>query len=185
SGSWDLARMLSKHAAGIERLRASGHRKRHGGWKSWPIVSFGWSIVVNRMIGTGVCYARVASGHAPAAPSRMMSSRLTRTPIDAEPSIVTFGSPVTEAAKQETMTIPIREDVVAGGLMSYGASLPDLARRAAGYVHKILQGTRPADLPAEQPAKFDLSVNLKTAKANTTVYSVTRLEPFTSGEVMC
>jgi hypothetical protein len=41
SGSWDLARMLSRHAAGIERLRASGHRKRHGGWKFWPIVSFG------------------------------------------------------------------------------------------------------------------------------------------------
>src|SRR5262249_17941538 len=55
----------------------------------------------------------------------------------------------------------VTENVVAGGLMSYGASLPDLFRRAAGYVHKILQGTRLADLPVEQPTKFDLTVNLK------------------------
>ena len=59
----------------------------------------------------------------------------------------------------------VRENVIAGGLMSYGASLPDLFRRGASYVHKILQGTRPADLPVEQPVKFDLSINLKTAKA--------------------
>jgi putative ABC transport system substrate-binding protein len=58
-----------------------------------------------------------------------------------------------------------KENVAAGGLMSYGASVPDLFRRAAGYVHRILQGTKPADLPVELPTKFDLAVNLKTAKA--------------------
>jgi putative tryptophan/tyrosine transport system substrate-binding protein len=58
-----------------------------------------------------------------------------------------------------------KEIVVAGGFMSYGASLPDLFRRGALYVQKILQGTRPADLPVEQPTKFELTINLKTAKA--------------------
>ena len=55
--------------------------------------------------------------------------------------------------------------MVAGGLMSYGANLPYLFRHATSYVHKILQGAPPADLPVEQPTKFDLAVNLKTAKA--------------------
>jgi len=58
-----------------------------------------------------------------------------------------------------------KESVTAGGFIAYGPSLPDLFGRAAGYVHRILQGSKPADLPVELPTKFDLAVNLKTAKA--------------------
>jgi putative ABC transport system substrate-binding protein len=58
-----------------------------------------------------------------------------------------------------------REHVDAGGLISYGPNFSDLYRRAADYVDKILRGAKPADIPVEQPTKFDLVINLTTAKA--------------------
>jgi putative tryptophan/tyrosine transport system substrate-binding protein len=59
----------------------------------------------------------------------------------------------------------IKENAMAGGLMSYGPSLPELFRRAATYIDKILKGTRPSDLPVEQPETFELVINVRTAKA--------------------
>ena len=69
------------------------------------------------------------------------------------------------AAKSRLPVIYYRgSDVEAGGLMSYGVNLDDLARRSATYVDKILKGAKPADLPIEQPTKFEFIINLKTAK---------------------
>jgi putative tryptophan/tyrosine transport system substrate-binding protein len=67
-------------------------------------------------------------------------------------------------ARLPTISIQ-RENVEAGGLMSYGPNFPDLFRRAAEYVDKILRGAKPAEIPVEQPTKFELVVNLVTAKA--------------------
>jgi putative tryptophan/tyrosine transport system substrate-binding protein len=89
--------------------------------------------------------------------------------------IIVFGGPVTlehgsaiiglAARKGLPVVWNIRERVVDGALMSYGADVTDLYRRAAGYVDRILKGAKPADLPIEQPTKFVLVINLKTAKA--------------------
>jgi ABC-type uncharacterized transport system substrate-binding protein len=73
---------------------------------------------------------------------------------------------VAHAAKSRLPVVyPWREAASVGGFMSYSTNFPDMYRRAATYVDKILKGAKPADLPIEQPTKFELVINLKTAKA--------------------
>jgi putative tryptophan/tyrosine transport system substrate-binding protein len=104
-----------------------------------------------------------------------LDTKLTATLSEHPDALLVTGDPFHQLHMQKIIDFlsnnripgmfPFRENVLAGGLMSYGASLPDLFRRCAAYVHKILQGTKPSDLPIEQPIKFDLVINLKTAKA--------------------
>jgi putative ABC transport system substrate-binding protein len=86
--------------------------------------------------------------------------------VHGDPSLATLRNRILEFA--DTGRVPAMyawpDFAEAGGLMSYGASYPDLFRRAAGYVDRILKGTKPGDLPIQQPTKFELVVNLKTAR---------------------
>jgi len=130
-------------------------------------------------------YTRAASE---AAQKLRMSLRLAefRTAGEIEPAfrrmaaqeaqaVYVFGSPLSNRYRQEIVQLAAkhrRPDVYVfrkgpetGGLLSYGVSIADLYRRSAFYVNRILKGAKPADLPVEQPTKFELVINLKTAKA--------------------
>ena len=80
---------------------------------------------------------------------------------------MTYRSRIIDLARQQKVPVASEFGVFArsGSLMSYGPSILDLWRRAAGYVDKIFKGVKPADLPVEQPTSFELVVNLKSAKA--------------------
>jgi putative ABC transport system substrate-binding protein len=90
-------------------------------------------------------------------------------------AVLLLGNPILNAHRKQIVDLAVRhrlpatyarpEFVEAGGLMYYGTNYNDLYRRAATYIDKILKGAKPADLPVEQPTKFELSVNLRTARA--------------------
>src|SRR5262245_15944546 len=105
-------------------------------------------------------------------------------PKDRADALYVVGDPVFNANRIRINTFALsarlptvysfRELVEAGGLLSYGPNIPDLFRRAASYVDKILRGAKPAEIPVEQPIKFDLIINITTAKA----LGITIPEPF-------
>jgi putative tryptophan/tyrosine transport system substrate-binding protein len=83
-----------------------------------------------------------------------------------DPAATTLRKQTVQQAAEFRMPVmyPFREDVSAGGLASYGPSLPDQYRQAAKFVDKIMKGSKPAELPVEQPTKFEIAINLRTAK---------------------
>src|SRR5262249_24251282 len=97
----------------------------------------------------------------------MHQERVEALIVLGDPMFATHHGRVVERAAQAGLRAMynLRVFVDAGGLMSYGVHFEDLYRRAATYVDKILKGTKPTDLPVEQPTKFELVINLKTAKA--------------------
>jgi len=102
------------------------------------------------------------SGFALLAKQRPGALLLTADPMH----LVHMGRVIEFTAKHQLPAIyNTRESVLDGGLMSYGANQPELYKRAATYVDKILKGTKPGDLPVEQPTKFEMVINLKTARA--------------------
>lgn len=148
-----------------------------------------------RMMRIGVLLTSTAPSHRPAwqalesAAPRLgvqLLSLAVKTPEDLERAFATMtrerasgflavGSPLSRAQRARLAELSLkhrlpgifgsRENVEAGGLMSYGADLVADTRRAATYIDKILKGARPADLPVEQASKYELVINLKTAKA--------------------
>ncbi|PYM50424.1 MAG: hypothetical protein DME16_06605, partial [Candidatus Rokuibacteriota bacterium] len=97
----------------------------------------------------------------------MGAKRFTGILVIGDPTIAVHRSRIAELAVKRRLPAvsTVRESAEAGLLMSYGADFRELWRRAATYVDKILKGARPATLPIEQPTKFELVINLKTAKA--------------------
>jgi putative ABC transport system substrate-binding protein len=99
--------------------------------------------------------------------ARLSTERVDGVVLVSDPSLIESARRIAEVAQKSRLPTAFqrRENVEAGGLLSYGASLNDQLRQAAFYVDRILRGEKPGDLPVQQPTRFELVINLKTAKA--------------------
>src|SRR5262245_3363472 len=131
------------------------------------VLEMGEADAAARRLGLAVVRIEVRKAEDFAAVVATLKNRAEALYICTDPLLTTNRQSINTlalGARLPTMS-GFREYVEAGGLISYGPNFPDLFRRAAEYVDKILRGTKPADLPVEQPTKFDLVINLTTAKA--------------------
>ena len=144
-------------------------------WRSWPmsaipaaVLEMGEVQAAARTLGLEVCYARNPASRGYRACLRGAQGPARKPFISCPDPLINTNririNTLALGARLPTM-YNVREYVEAGGLMSYGPNFPDLFRRAADFVDKILRGAKPGDIPVEQPTKFDLVINLTTAKA--------------------
>src|SRR5438034_3637007 len=143
------------------------------GWRSWPTSTVPPSYWIcarskqrPRPLGLEVVTSEIRRGEDIAPAFETLKGRADALYVCIDPLVHTHRIRINTlalAARLPTMQAA-REYVEAGGLVSYGPNFPDLFRRAADFVDKILRGTKPADIPVEQPTKFDLVFNLTTAK---------------------
>jgi putative ABC transport system substrate-binding protein len=134
---------------------------------SYPVLEVGEVQVASRTLGLEVAPFDIRRAEDIAPAFEAMKGRVEALYVVADPLTITNRIRINTlalGARLPTMHT-VREFVEAGGLMSYGPNWPSQFRRAADFVDKILRGAKPADIPVEQPTRFDLVINLKTAKA--------------------
>ena len=154
--------LLREVIPGLRRLAIMVNVGAHG-----PVLEMGEAQAAARTIGVEVATFEIRRAEDIAPAFEALKGRTEALYIASDPLVLTNRVRInTLALGARLPTIySFREYVEAGGLLSYGPSLPALFRRAAELVDKILRGAKPADLPVEQPTKFDLVINLTTAKA--------------------
>ena len=155
--------VLARMTARIDRLPEEGANVGYPG----AVLEAGEVQATARTVGLEVTTVEIRRAEDIATVFEAFKGRVEALYVCADPLLGTHRIRINTLALGARLTTMHgnREHVEAGGLMSYGANFPDLYRRAAHFVDKILRGAKPADLPVEQPTKFDLVINLKTAKA--------------------